>query len=128
MASGLRLFDLLETPLPLGKDRRMDETVEDIPFLPIREDDCAQFAAVDPPVRKEDPFSEMADDLPPHRPLRLFDRMGQVVEVDEDGPFLHQHPGDGRFTAGNPACQAHIQHLFPRNKGGEGLRLTPHIF
>jgi hypothetical protein len=38
--------------------------------------------------------------------------MGQLVEVDKQTPFYQNRSGNGRFTAGNPACQSHIQHRF----------------
>jgi len=87
--------DLRQTPLPLLKDRRMDEAVEEFPFLPIGEDRFAQLAAIDRKVLMEDLFTEMVDDLTPDSPFRLLDGMGQLIEVDQNGPFLRQHPGDG---------------------------------
>ena len=73
----------------------MDEAVEQVQFLPIGKDDVAELTAVDGPVRLEDPLSEMADDLLPHRPVRFLNGMTERIEVDETGAFFHQSPGDG---------------------------------
>ena len=82
----------------------MDEAVEELQLLPVPEDDRAEFPAVDRPVRTEDIPAEMVHDRLPDGPLRLLDGVGQLVEIDEKGAFIRQHPGDGRFAAGDTAC------------------------
>ena len=93
-----------------SKHRRMDEAVEQFQLLPVPEDDRAELPAVDRPIGVEDCPAEMVHDLPPDRTLRLLDGVGDLVEIDDEGAFIRQHPGDGRFTAGDTACQSDIQH------------------
>jgi hypothetical protein len=38
--------------------------------------------------------------------------VGQKIMVDQVRPLFDKNPGDCRFSAGNAACQARIQHFF----------------
>ncbi len=88
---GVLLRDGVDLIEELLVDGGMREAFQDLPLLDVSKDEIGELLAVETPVRPEDLFPKIVDDLCQCGSARLHHLPGDEIEVDDRGAQFLQH-------------------------------------